>query len=161
MILYDFTTQSNLSDWRVVDDGVMGGRSQGNFKIKEEGHAQYSGYVSLANNGGFSSVRYRFESKNISEYSHVAIRLKGDGNRYQFRKKNKVDDRHSYIHYFETTGAWQTVQMKLSDFYPAFRGRTLDIPNYPGETMEEIAFLIGNKKEQSFQLVLDKITLLQ
>jgi hypothetical protein len=42
---------------------------------------------------------------------------------------------------------------------PTFRGRVLDIPNYPGETMEEIAFLISNKKNEAFQLEISKISL--
>jgi hypothetical protein len=31
------------------------------------------------------------------------------------------------------------------------------MPNYNGSNLEEIAFLIGNKKEEQFQLVLDRI----
>ena len=42
---------------------------------------------------------------------------------------------------------------------PAFRGNKLNIPNYPAETVEELAFLIGNKKAESFQLEIDSITL--
>ena len=42
---------------------------------------------------------------------------------------------------------------------PRFRGRKLNDPNFPGEQLEEIAFLIGNKKEQSFELLLDHIEL--
>ena len=39
--------------WQVIDDGVMGGRSKGNFAINEEGNAVFEGTVSLDNNGGF------------------------------------------------------------------------------------------------------------
>ena len=28
-IVYDFSEDSSLRNWRVIDDGVMGGRSQG------------------------------------------------------------------------------------------------------------------------------------
>ena len=43
--------------------------------------------------------------------------------------------------------------------YRAFRGNKLNIPNYPIITLEEIAFLIANKKEESFQLEIDSIIL--
>jgi len=43
--------------------------------------------------------------------------------------------------------------------YPAFRGNTLDIPNFPAENLEEIAFLIGNKKAENFALMIDSISL--
>ena len=39
------------------------------------------------------------------------------------------------------------------------RGYKVDIPNFEGNEMEEIAFLIGNKKEESFKLLIDSISL--
>ncbi len=55
--VYDFSHESKPGDWFVVDDGVMGGRSQGNVGLSEEGHGIFQGTVSLENNGGFSSIR--------------------------------------------------------------------------------------------------------
>jgi hypothetical protein len=159
ILLVDFQPDSDLSNWYVVDDGVMGGRSQGGFRLDEEGHAVFSGTVSLENNGGFSSVRYAFREKEVQAYQKVVLRIKGDGKRYQFRVKSSRYDRASYIQYFETSGDWQTVEIPLAELYPTFRGRRLNRPNYPGEEMAEIAFLIGNKKAESFRLLIDKIEL--
>lgn len=157
MLLFDFDLKADLSSWYVVDDGVMGGQSQGSFNLNEDGHAVFEGTVSLENNGGFSSVRYAFPKKDVRNYSRVILHLKGDGKRYQFRVKSNRYDRASYIHYFETDGQWQKIELSLADFRPTFRGRSLNLPNYPGELMEEITFLIGNKREESFQLIMDKI----
>jgi hypothetical protein len=44
--------------------------------------------------------------------------------------------------------------------YPRFRGYRLDIPNYQGESLTEIAFLIGNKVRETFQLEIDYINLM-
>ena len=33
----------------------------------------------------------------------------------------------------------------------------MNIPNFAGNSIEEIVFLIGNKKKESFNLILDKI----
>jgi hypothetical protein len=159
MTIVDFTPKSELRDWYVVDDVVMGGRSDGGLYLNEQGNAVFEGKVSLENNGGFSSIRHRFEQKQIADYSKVVIRLKGDGKRYQFRIKPSVYDRHAYISYFETTGDWQTVELPLDKMYPTFRGRSLDMPNFPGEVMEEIAFLIANKKNETFKLEIDRIEL--
>jgi hypothetical protein len=38
-------------------------------------------------------------------------------------------------------------------------GRRLDQPNFSHEFIEEIAFLIGNKKPESFKLLIDKLEL--
>lgn len=53
-----FNTFSNTNHWVIVDDVVMGGKSSGHFKI-DEGKGMFYGEISLENNGGFSSVRYR------------------------------------------------------------------------------------------------------
>ena len=159
MILFDFNTKSDISDWKIVDDVVMGGQSNGSFELNREGHGVFSGKISLENNGGFSSLRYRFNEKNVEGYVKAILKLKGDGKAFQFRLKSNVYDRHSYIATFQTTGEWQTIEIKLKDMYPAFRGNKLNIPNYPIITLEEIAFLIANKKEESFQLEIDSIIL--
>jgi len=159
MILFDFNGETDLNNWRVIDDGVMGGLSQGKFYINEDGHGLFMGNVSLENNGGFSSVRYAFNSLDVSEYSKIEIRLKGDGKAYQFRVKATADQRYSYISNIATTGEWEIIHISFSDMYAAFRGRLLDIPNYSGKEMTEIAFLIGNKKEEVFALEIDYIKL--
>ena len=61
--IFDFSKESDLRNWRIVDDVVMGGKSDGNFYINKDGHATFSGTVSLENNGGFSSVRHWFKPK--------------------------------------------------------------------------------------------------
>ncbi|WP_439128500.1 CIA30 family protein [Polaribacter sp.] len=158
-ILFDFTTETNISNWKVVDDEVMGGRSNGNFKLNKNGHGDFFGKVSLENNGGFSSVRYRFDSKKIINSNEIVIRLKGDGKKYQFRVKDKSNNYYSYIATFTTQGDWENIKINLSDMYPAFRGRKLNMDNFSEDTIEEIAFLIGNKKQQTFKLEIDKIYL--
>ena len=158
--LFDFTTSSEIKNWRVVDDVVMGGRSSGNFSLTEDGHGKFSGNVSLENNGGFSSVRYGFQSKiDLQNYSKVKLRVKGDGKNYQFRIKAKTRDYYSHITSFETTGKWEEIEIKLKDLYPSFRGRKLNLPNFSGDEMEEITFLIANYKTESFELLIDKIEL--
>ena len=63
-LIFDFNQTNPVNHWTVVDDVVMGGRSYGRFSIDSEGHGVFSGNVSLENNGGFSSLRYRFEKIN-------------------------------------------------------------------------------------------------
>tara|TARA_R110000868_G_scaffold321556_1_gene582562 strand:+ start:2389 stop:2889 length:501 start_codon:yes stop_codon:yes gene_type:complete len=159
MMLFDFNSKSNISNWRIVDDVVMGGRSNGDFTINKAENGLFHGKVSLENNGGFSMVQYRFDTKDVSNYSKVLIKLKGDGKAYQFRVKSDNNDSHSYISSFETTSEWQTIEVPFNSMYPAFRGRKLNIGNYTGKQMEGIAFLIGNKKAEAFELEIDSIIL--
>lgn len=157
--LYNFKTSGSLQNWTVIDDGVMGGLSKGNVKLDKSGNAIYYGNVSTDNNGGFSSLRYQFNLRDVSAYSSVSLRIKGDGKSYQFRIKSKKGNYYSYVSNFNSTGEWETVVIAFKDFKPQFRGRVLDMDNFEGETMEEIAFLIGNKVEESFQLEIESIML--
>jgi hypothetical protein len=137
----------------------MGGRSDGNFKINTDGHGEYTGKVSLENNGGFSSLRHYFETLNTQNYSKFVLKIKGDGKAYQFRVKDQRVHRYSYIFKFNTSTDWQTIEIPFSEMYASFRGNRLNIPNFKGGQMEEIAFLIGNKKEQNFKLLIDSISI--
>jgi NADH dehydrogenase [ubiquinone] 1 alpha subcomplex assembly factor 1 len=159
MVIFDFNKESDISNWEIVNDAVMGGQSSSKFYLNDEGHGIFKGTVSLENNGGFASLRHRFIKKRIAGYKKVIIHLKGDGKRYQFRVKTNKNDQQAYISYFETTGEWQTVEIMLSDLEPTFRGRKLNMPNFPVDELEELGFMIGNKVNENFELVIDKIVL--
>ncbi|NNK76766.1 MAG: CIA30 family protein [Maribacter sp.] len=157
--IVDFQQNSNPENWTIVDDVVMGGRSSGSFYISDEGYGVFQGSVSLENNGGFSSLRYRIKKITTKPYSKIVLRVKGDGKTFQFRIKTKASDYYSYISYFDTSGDWETIEISLNEMYPAFRGRTLNIPNFSSGTIEELAFLIGNKKAEAFKLEIATISL--
>lgn len=143
--------------WVIVNDGVMGGLSKGEFTRLGNGNGIFQGRVSLDNNGGFSSVRCTLDRKTISA-SFFILHLKGDGKNYQFRVKSNSGDRYSYVFQFETTGEWQTLRIPIDQMNPRFRGNDLDLPNYDGVHLEEMAFLIANKKAEDFRLEIRQIS---
>ncbi len=159
MILYNFNTLSQADEWVVVDDIVMGGKSKGTFMINALGKGVFEGNVSLENNGGFSSVKHTLIQKNATGFSKVILYIKGDGNPYQFRIKTNKGDYYAYVAEFKTTSDWAYVEIPFNTMYPSFRGQRLDAPNYSGKLIEEIAFLIGNKKSASFKLEIGRISL--
>jgi hypothetical protein len=158
-VIFDFNKNSDIRNWIIIDDVVMGGKSSGNFKLNSAGHGVFEGDISLENNGGFSTVRYKSEKIFIKEHSKIVLKIKGDGKKYQFRIKSNSGDSYSYIYPFSTTGEWEELQVPLKDMYPSFRGRKLDQPNFSKDHFEEIAFLIGNKSQEKFKLLIDKIEL--
>lgn len=158
-IIFDFNKNSSINNWLVVDDVVMGGRSTGNFQLSKDGNGVFYGNVSLENNGGFSSVRYRFEKLMLEKFKTIVLKIKGDGKNYQFRIKHKSSDYASYITSFSSSGEWQEIKIPIKSMYPSFRGRKLDEPNFYHESIEEITFLIANKQNEDFKLLIDKIEL--
>jgi NADH dehydrogenase [ubiquinone] 1 alpha subcomplex assembly factor 1 len=159
MVIFDSSSSSSIENWHTVNDTVMGGVSQSNIAINENGNAVFKGSVSLQNNGGFCSARYNCNEIVVAGFEKVAFRIKGDGKNYQFRVKAYLHDSHSYNSYFKTSGDWETIEILLKDMYPVFRGRNLDMPNFLHNDISEFGFLIGNKKEETFRLEIDKIEL--
>jgi NADH dehydrogenase [ubiquinone] 1 alpha subcomplex assembly factor 1 len=158
-LIFDFNKSADIQSWRIVDDSVMGGMSSSTFKLSPDGHGVFEGTVSLENNGGFSMVRYQFEKMKTSNNDKIVIKLKGDGKKYELRIKDNSNNYYSYISSFTTSGEWQEIEIPLKDMYPSFRGRKLDSPNFSKNYIEDIAFLIGNKKPEKFKLLIDKIEL--
>jgi len=155
--IYDFSKSSNIQDWYIVDDRVMGGRSQGTMDLSIDGHAIFDGSVSLENNGGFSSIRYRSDGIVSESYSRFLIMVKGDGKNYQFRVRSQLREYQSYVYEFSTTGDWQVIVIPFNEMYPSWRGRQLDMPNYPGKQAREFSFMITNKRNENFRLEIDRI----
>jgi hypothetical protein len=157
LVIFDFTLNNDLSNWEVVNDDVMGGKSTSNFYGNDSGQGIFEGEISLENNGGFCSVKYNCISVSLPQNKFFIIRLKGDEKHYQFRAKAYRNDAHSYVFPFQTSGEWQTISIPIEELYPALRGKKLAIANYDGSNLEEIAFLIGNKEIESFKLLIESI----
>lgn len=157
--IYTFSTQNNINEWRIVNDGVMGGISKSSLVLTDAGHGQYSGHVSLANNGGFTSMQLKTTIELEEERKFIVLRIKGDGKRYEFRLKGKVSQSESYVYQFETSGEWETIKLPISEFHPQFRGRKLNSPNFNFKNIEQLAFLIANKQEEDFEILIDWIGL--
>ncbi|MGD9781735.1 MAG: CIA30 family protein [Kiritimatiellia bacterium] len=157
--LFQFSQDADIGGWKIEDDAVMGGRSQGRFSVNEAGNAVFAGDVSLENDGGFSSVQYDFGPIDVSAYRAVHLGLKGDGKRYQLRLDSQKNARHSYACDFETSGGWEEIVVPFADFHAIRHGDRLDRPNFPGQTMARIQILFGNGKPESFQLEIDRIWL--
>jgi NADH dehydrogenase [ubiquinone] 1 alpha subcomplex assembly factor 1 len=158
-VLFNFADPAAMRGWQIEDDGVMGGVSKGTFRRNPEGHAVFSGKVSLENNGGFSSVQCYFDPIDVSSFRTAVIRVKGDGRNYRFMVESEKDARHYCVANFETTGAWQDIEISLRTMYPVRRGDRLDLPDYPGKTMAQVRFMIANGRAESFQLEIGSIAL--
>ena len=158
LMLFDFTKEADLKNWYVVNDSVMGGESAGKMGKDAAGNGLFEGHVSLDNNGGFTSIKYDAGKIEMQGYNKFVIVLKGDGKTYQFRVKTNSNDYYSYVYSFETNDNWQTIEIPFSSMAPSFRGQSLNMANFPGDYLEEIGFLIGNKTAEDFKIAIDNIT---
>jgi NADH dehydrogenase [ubiquinone] 1 alpha subcomplex assembly factor 1 len=157
--IYTFTTQTKVNEWRIVNDGVMGGTSKSSLVLTDAGHGQFSGQVSLANNGGFASIQLDKTIELSEEMKFIVMRVKGDSKNYEFRLKGETSQPESYVQKFATSGQWENIRLPLSEFYPQFRGRKLNTPNFNFKSIKQLSFLIANNQEEDFKLMIDWIGL--
>ena len=160
MILFDFSINDTVAAWRSVNDTVMGGISSSRIERSAEGEAVFSGTVSLENNGGFASVQGPEIQHFLGEFSGIALRVKGDGKRYKCAlRTDDLFDGVSHQAAFETkAGEWQVVRIPFTDFIPTYHGRRLsEDKRLKRERIRKLGFLISDKQEGTFRLVIDWI----
>ncbi|MFP7723562.1 CIA30 family protein [Lysobacter sp. A3-1-A15] len=158
--LVNFDGDPDEPRWVAVNDGVMGGQSSGGPALGD-GVLEFSGTLSLANNGGFSSVRSVGRGFDLGDASHVLLRVRGDGRRYRLRLATDARHRGMPVSYgagFDTSaGEWTRVRLPLSTLAPTVRGRALQGPPLDPSRVREIGLLIADKREGPFRLVVDWI----
>ncbi len=151
--------QANANVWRITNDGVMGGRSQGYITLNQD-HGLFTGNISLDNNGGFSAMFTPIQSLN-ENVKNVTINIQGDGQTYQLRMIMYINGyRISYNKAVATRkNIRQSITYQLSDFVATFRGR--NIPNAPKLTpdkIREIGFLMTKKKAGPFSIAIYEVS---
>jgi len=161
-LIADFDSAGgNQMAWRITDDGVMGGRSRGQFEYSEEGVMIFKGNLSLENNGGFSSVRTEIVRLDLSESKGLALRVKGDGRSYQMRLGTAARYRSREVSFsadFQTQkDSWIEVRVPFSAFKARFRGRSLKDIDFDSSSVRRIGILLGDKKPGPFRLEIDSI----
>ena len=158
--LMNFDSSPQEARWIAVNDGVMGGLSSGGPRVVD-GQLEFSGELSLANNGGFSSVRSVGRVFDLGEATEIVLRVRGDGRRYQLRLATDARYRGLSVSYgaeFETSsGVWTEVRVPLESLTPTVRGDALQGPPIDTSQVREIGLLIGDKREGAFAISVDWI----
>lgn len=158
-ILCDFQSPDAVIS-QIINDSVMGGISQSRFEVNSRGTGIFRGEVSLANNGGFASVRLRPRLRDLTGNNAFRLRVRGDGHTYKFivRTDNGFDGV-NYRSVFPTqAGVWEEFRLLFAQFVPTLRGRILtDMPALDPARIETIGFLISDQQAGGFQLEVEWI----
>ncbi len=159
LLLTDFSPDSADLGWYVVNDNVMGGRSEGDFD-ETTGELYFSGRTNTRG-GGFSSIRTQPLRLDLSQHSGIRLRVKGDGRRYTWRLSTTARWRGREISYwadFETVaGEWRTVDVPFSSFVPKFRGYQLDGPTLDTKEITGMGLMIYDNLDGPFELQLASV----
>lgn len=158
-VTFLMSDQREAQYWRSVNDNVMGGVSTGAILFDQQ-QAQFSGKISLENNGGFSSVTRKIEPL-PAHVKQVTIDVEGDGKLYQLRLNTLIQGyRLGYRHRFQTeAGKRLRITVPIAHFVATFRGRRLpQAPRLSPELISEFGFLITSKKAEAFKLNIYQIS---
>jgi hypothetical protein len=153
-----FDNQEFNNNWRITNDSVMGGRSNGEISL-DNNIVRFSGLLSIENNGGFTSV-FSDSFSLSSEIDTVTITVVGDGKKYQLRMRSELS---GYIIAYKTEfqtkpNLLETYTFELSDFQASFRGRNIsNAPKLNADSIREIGFLFTSKRTEKFSLSIHSI----
>ena len=157
--LVAFAPKQSGPGWYVVNDNVMGGRSDGDFRV-EQGELHFAGRTNT-NGGGFSSIRSNPVDLDLAAYDGIRLRVKGDGRRYTWRLTTTARWRGQEIGYwadFDTDkGAWRTVDIPFSRFVPRYRGTQLDGPELDPAKITGMGLMIYDRLDGPFELRLASV----
>jgi monofunctional biosynthetic peptidoglycan transglycosylase len=155
----DFTSNTPDMGWFVVNDNVMGGRSDGDFSIEGE-QLHFAGRTNTRG-GGFSSIRTRPMLADLSQHDGIRLHVKGDGRRYTWRLSTTARWRGREISYwadFDTLdGEWSVVDIPFSRFVPRFRGTRLDGPELDTTQITGMGLMIYDKQDGPFALRMSSV----
>jgi monofunctional biosynthetic peptidoglycan transglycosylase len=153
-LLFDFSSSSadDPSDWRSVDDPVMGGVSESTFEATPNG-AAFTGVVSLEQGGGFCSVRAPEASYDWSDADGLRLRLRGDGNRYWLTAYTDPGGPISYRAPLQPPEQWTEIDVPFARLTPYRRGSKVpDAPSFAPSAVRTIGFLIADEQAGPFRL---------
>ena len=76
--MFDFSDPDAARSWAPIDDRVMGGVSRSRWRHAPAGHAVFEGDVSLAQGGGFASVRSGAAHRGRAGAQACRVEARGD-----------------------------------------------------------------------------------
>ncbi len=159
--VFRFDAPESVSGWRAIDDAVMGGVSYSAISYVPGGRAVFSGSVSLANNGGFASVRSPSFAA-LGGGGAFLLTVRGDGKRYKFSvRTDAAFDGVSYQAAFQPPpGEWVVVRLAATDFLPKWRGRIVNnAPQLDPARTQQLGLLIADRQAGVFRLEVGAIEL--
>jgi len=153
--LLDF--ESGEPSWYTRNDTVMGGVSSSRVRVKG-GVLAFTGRVRLDNGGGFSGIRSNPSRFDLSAFSSLTLRVKGDGKRYALQLGTSTANGVTYRNEFDTVaGRWTEVTIPLKSLRPTRSGERVRGPALDPSQVAFFGIVIGNNRAERFALEVDWI----
>lgn len=158
--LIDFAGSDAVKEWQAVNDGVMGGVSEGTFQITDRKTLAFFGTLSPENNGGFASVRTKAKKLGLEKGDTLVVKVRGDGREYSLNLYlDKPLMAFSYRATVQTKkGEWVEVKVPPDKFHATSFGRIVkDAGPVKPEEVNALGFMVSDKQAGPFRLEIESV----
>ncbi len=155
-VLWD--TSSGKQAWEIVNDDVMGGRSEGDLS-DIEGRLIFEGVINT-NGGGFSSLRLPIELGTLASARSILLQAVSDGRSYMLTLDDQLPGRSQRVSHradIEFAAAVDgsnasIVTIPIDAFTPAVFGQAVDDVPVQVDVVDEIGLMISDGIDGPFRI---------
>ena len=156
--LADLDDEDELRRWRIVNDGVMGGRSTAEATVSSDAVLSLAGEI-VTDGGGFSSVRLALDQP-LGEATGLLLRIRTDGRPYELTVSDAApgrDRRVSHQAPIPTVGGdtWEEVLVSFADLEASLFGRPVDVAPFDPGAVVEVGIILADGVDGPFRFELD------
>lgn len=161
MMKIDFDSREDFAAWRVVNDGVMGGKSEGGI-LSKDGYMNFSGTINT-NGGGFSSIRNWVQPGAFEGADTLTLKVRSDGRKYQVNLRTGARHWGRSVAYradipATPKGEWAEVSIQLSDLSPSVFGRKVKARDFDKTDVRILGIILADGQDGPFNLDIKEIS---
>lgn len=151
----DFSDPDAIAPWQIVNDGVMGGLSQGT-RFAQDGHMVFRGIINT-NGGGFSSLRRSMPVGTLADAAGLRLKIRSDGRDYKLTFRTSERWRGRSVSYqasipTPTAGDWSEVTVPFVDMRTSVFGRAVRAAPFDPSDVREMGIILADGIDGPFTL---------
>ena len=152
-------------EWKLLSDNIMGGVTKSKIEYTNNS-VLLSGNISLDNYGGFSSIKTKYKSVDLSKYNGIKIKFKSTNQKFAFTLEDNQDwTQPNYKREFSSKkdDTWEEVIIYFKDFQEIVIGETTGnmMKSKSLKNIVRMGIMTYEKKEGPFSLEVDYVAFIK
>ncbi|MEM8708558.1 MAG: CIA30 family protein [Actinomycetota bacterium] len=148
-------TDFDEPDWFIVNDGVMGGRSDARGGVAD-GVLAWEGTI-VTQGGGFSSIRGPVDGE-LAGASELVLRIRTDGRAFELLADDAGSTRVTHYNPIDATGGdWEEVVVPLTGMEARIFGSLVDADAFQPDRANQIGVILADGMDGDFAFEIDWI----
>jgi NADH dehydrogenase [ubiquinone] 1 alpha subcomplex assembly factor 1 len=148
-------------EWMLLSDNIMGGNTKSKIEYTNNS-VLLSGNISLDNYGGFSSIKTKYKSFDLSKFTAFKIKFKSTKQKFAFTledNQNWTQPNYKYEFSAKKDDTWEEVTIYFKDFKEIIIGEPTGnlMKSKSLKNIVRMGIMTSEKKEGPFTLEVDYI----